>query len=109
VVRDGASQDHWATIASLRREIPPQGVEDILVDGTSWNRVESKDQPGGTWQRSTSADSIPVIANRPPGHEGGHHTIPPRTAGPAPSRLRRIYDADNNATRATQGHGAAPA
>jgi hypothetical protein len=36
-VWDEASQDRQATLASLRREIPAQGVEDIVVDGTSWN------------------------------------------------------------------------
>ena len=41
-VRDVASHDRQATIDCLRREIPAKGVEDIVVDGTSWNRVESK-------------------------------------------------------------------
>jgi hypothetical protein len=39
-VWDEASQDRRATIASLRREIPAQGVEDIVVGGTSWNRID---------------------------------------------------------------------
>jgi len=39
-VRDEASQDRQATIDSLRREIPTQGVEDIVVDGTSWNLID---------------------------------------------------------------------
>jgi hypothetical protein len=38
-VRDEASRDRQATIDSLRREIPAGGVEDILVDGKSWNRI----------------------------------------------------------------------
>jgi hypothetical protein len=44
-VGDEASHDRLASIESLRREIPVNGVEDILVDGTSWDLVESKDQP----------------------------------------------------------------
>jgi hypothetical protein len=36
-VRDEASQNHQATIDSLHREIPAEGVEDIVVDGASWN------------------------------------------------------------------------
>jgi hypothetical protein len=38
-LRDEASQDRQATIDSLRREIPADGVEDILVDGKSWDRI----------------------------------------------------------------------
>src|SRR5947209_453010 len=37
VVRDEASPDRRAAIASLRREIPDEGIEDILVDGKSWD------------------------------------------------------------------------
>src|SRR5271166_1277593 len=33
----GASYDRQATIGSLRREIPAEGIEDIVVDGKSWN------------------------------------------------------------------------
>ena len=36
-VRDEASQDRRATVDSLRREIPGQGVADIVVDGKSWD------------------------------------------------------------------------
>jgi hypothetical protein len=43
-VRDEASHDRKATIDSLRREIPANGVQDIVVDDKSWNLVESKDQ-----------------------------------------------------------------
>jgi hypothetical protein len=39
-VRDEASQERQATIDSLRREVPAKGVEDILVDGQSWNRID---------------------------------------------------------------------
>ena len=38
-VRDEASQDRQATIDRLRRLIPAGGVEDILVDGKSWDRL----------------------------------------------------------------------
>jgi hypothetical protein len=38
-VRDEVSHDRQATIDSLRREIPAQGVEDIVVNGTSWSLV----------------------------------------------------------------------
>ena len=43
-VRDEASRDRQETIDRLRRDIPPAGVEDILVDGASWARVGSKGQ-----------------------------------------------------------------
>src|SRR5689334_11630382 len=39
-VRDYVSHDRQTTIDSLRREIPAQGVEDILVDGKSWHRTD---------------------------------------------------------------------
>ena len=39
-VRDEASRDRQATVDSLRREIPAQGVEDIMVNGTSWNLTD---------------------------------------------------------------------
>jgi hypothetical protein len=38
-VRDDASPDRQATIDSLRHSIPATGVEDIVVDGSSWNLV----------------------------------------------------------------------
>jgi transposase len=38
--RGEASHDRQATIGSLRREIPPEGVEDVVVDGQSWNRID---------------------------------------------------------------------
>lgn len=41
-VRDETSPDRRATIDSLRREIPAGAVEDIVVDGVSWNVVESE-------------------------------------------------------------------
>jgi hypothetical protein len=41
-VRDESSPSRRATIASLRREMPVGGVEDIAVDGLSWKIAESK-------------------------------------------------------------------
>lgn len=38
-VRDEISQNRQATIASLRRELPAQGVEDVLIDGKSWDLI----------------------------------------------------------------------
>jgi hypothetical protein len=38
-LRDEASRDRQATVASLRQGIPAGGVEDILVDGKSWDRI----------------------------------------------------------------------
>ncbi len=39
-VRDEVSQDRQATIDSLRRSIPAKGVEDVVADGVSWNRID---------------------------------------------------------------------
>ncbi len=41
-VRGEASPSRRATTDGLRREIPAQGVDDILIDGVSWNLGESK-------------------------------------------------------------------
>lgn len=35
--RDRASLDRQTAIDKLRREIPSDGVEDVVVDGISWN------------------------------------------------------------------------
>ena len=40
-VRDEASRDRQASVESLRRAIPAAGVEDIMVDGTSWKVIPS--------------------------------------------------------------------
>jgi hypothetical protein len=45
-LRDVASQSRQATIDSLRRGIPVKGVEDIRVDGISWNAADLKDHEG---------------------------------------------------------------
>jgi hypothetical protein len=39
-VRDEVSHDRQATIDSLRREVPLNGVEDIVVEGMSWTRID---------------------------------------------------------------------
>jgi hypothetical protein len=39
-VREEAPHNRQATIDSLRREIPAKGVEDLLVDGKSWNLID---------------------------------------------------------------------
>ncbi len=44
-LRDEVSQDLRATLDGLRRALPPGGVEDVVVDGTSWNPVASEAQP----------------------------------------------------------------
>jgi hypothetical protein len=36
-LRDEASQDRQATIDSLRREMPTEGIEDVVVEGASWS------------------------------------------------------------------------
>jgi hypothetical protein len=38
-VCDEGCSDRHATIARLRRELPAQGVEDIVVDGRSWDLI----------------------------------------------------------------------
>ena len=40
--RDESSHGREETIRSLRLEIPAEGVEDIIVDGVSWNVKQSK-------------------------------------------------------------------
>jgi hypothetical protein len=47
--RDESSPAGQATIDSLRRAIPDEGVEDLVVDGKSWNLT---DDPGGEPCRS---------------------------------------------------------
>jgi hypothetical protein len=39
-LRDETSQDRQATIASLRRDMPTAGIEDVMVDGASWDRSD---------------------------------------------------------------------
>ena len=42
-VWDEVSPDRQAAIDSLRREMPAEGIEDVLVGGKSWDSVESKE------------------------------------------------------------------
>jgi hypothetical protein len=42
--RDEASTNRQETIDSLRQDLPEKGIEDIMVDGTSWKPVELGDQ-----------------------------------------------------------------
>jgi hypothetical protein len=42
---DWVSCDRRATIDNMRREIPAQGIEDIVVDGVSWNTIEAVRKP----------------------------------------------------------------
>jgi hypothetical protein len=39
-VQDETSPDRQATSDSLRREIPTKGLEDIVVNGKSWNLID---------------------------------------------------------------------
>jgi hypothetical protein len=48
LVRDEVSQDRKATLDSLRRELPAGGIEDVVVEGTSWNSVKSEGHTGPT-------------------------------------------------------------
>ena len=41
-LRDQASQDRRATLDVLRLALPAGGVEDVVVDGTSWNFDEAE-------------------------------------------------------------------
>jgi hypothetical protein len=56
-VQDEASQDRQATLASLRRELPMGGIEDVVVDGSSWDFAEPKGRTGPTLE--TSPDRTP--------------------------------------------------
>jgi hypothetical protein len=38
--RGQPGDDRQATIASLRRDLPPGGVEDIVIDGKSWDLID---------------------------------------------------------------------
>jgi hypothetical protein len=40
-VRDGAARDRRAILGRLRRDLPADGVEDIVVDGPSWGAAET--------------------------------------------------------------------
>ena len=40
-IRDEASHDRQGTIDQLRREVPPQGIKDIMVAGKSWTSTDA--------------------------------------------------------------------
>jgi hypothetical protein len=42
-VRDDISPDAQTSIDTLRRSIPALGIEDIVVDGTSWHGIEASE------------------------------------------------------------------
>ncbi len=44
-LRDEVSQNSQATLDGLRRDLPAGGIEDVVVDGTSWNLVASEAEP----------------------------------------------------------------
>ena len=46
-VRDAVSHDCQATVDRLRREIPAEGISDIVVAGTGWTLAESTQQTRG--------------------------------------------------------------
>jgi hypothetical protein len=45
-VRDAAWRDRQATLDSLRRALPAEALQDIVVDGTRWNAIASALSPG---------------------------------------------------------------
>jgi hypothetical protein len=45
---DEVSPDRRAAIASLRCEMPFQGIKDIMVDGISWKLIDPRDQTSAT-------------------------------------------------------------
>src|ERR1051326_208273 len=57
-LREEASDDLRATLDGLRRDLPAGGIEDVVVEGTSWNSVATEAQPRPTlesWDK-TMAD-----------------------------------------------------
>ncbi len=44
-VWDEASQDRRTTIAKLRRELPAAAVDDVVIDGISWNCIATGSNP----------------------------------------------------------------
>ena len=43
---DLASRNCRAAIETLRQELPTDGIEEVLVDGTSWNSADSEGRNG---------------------------------------------------------------
>ena len=68
------SQDRQATLASLRQDLPGEGIEDVVVDGTSWDPVDSDGHTGPTLESTRNrAQGGPVLdlIERRAGHRGG--------------------------------------
>jgi hypothetical protein len=58
--RDEVSHDRQATIDSLRREIPAEGVADILVEGKSWKPIDQ--MPGFRVSSGPRAEAVAVAS-----------------------------------------------
>ena len=58
--RDETSQDRQATTDSLRRELPSDGVEDILVGGASWALNPRELSCFATGEERKMAETIPL-------------------------------------------------
>jgi hypothetical protein len=43
--RDEMSEDRQSAVVGLRKEMPGEGIVDVLVDGTSWHRPDAKQSP----------------------------------------------------------------
>ena len=56
-IRDEASHDRQGTIDQLRREVPSQGIKDIVVAGKSWISTDAARPPAG--ELSAGAAVIP--------------------------------------------------
>jgi hypothetical protein len=39
-VRDETSRNRREAIAGLRRQLPAAGIDDVVIDGVSWNRID---------------------------------------------------------------------
>lgn len=42
-VRDGASPNWHGAVKALRHELPAEAIADVLIDGVSWNTINTKD------------------------------------------------------------------
>ena len=64
-VRDETSRNRREAIAGLRRELPAAAVEDVVIDGVSWNRIrhcssrQSITQSSMSLLRTRSTSPIP--------------------------------------------------
>ena len=62
---DEVSPDRRAALVGLRDALPAQGVEDVLVGGTSWNQIEASTRKGGTTVRRPGPVRHPALAAEP--------------------------------------------